>query len=401
MRAIDRVRRRQRWHARLDRLATAMVATLALVATITLLPQSWQQRLFSWGCQGITFGLTDCVGRIYEPPVAALRAVPLCDVDQVVEAMVPNVERQVISFARGGKLERWVERNGDIRLIALPESPDSGPVDGWSTDPWPTAPLLTGVDLPLSAQWTFPGGDGERDLVATLQQQHARTYQDLSAVAALLPAHVDADAARPTGWLTQVPLAEVITTELADPQPSPIPGRVRIAGSAAVLHHDAHADEVHTTVPSIGLSPEGADVQGVLRWTRGATGRPTELLGTWAWPQGGGTEVVHLRLPLAAGDDDDFNRWLATPGGPDLDLGFLLAQRAPRPGNDMETLIAAVGTVAEEQRAGASRDYVQVTWEHFARDRRPFGELDAERSQTLLVRPQPSGMQRTAQEIQC
>ena len=99
MSTTDTARRQQRWRTRLDRVATVMVVTLSLIAVLTLLPQSWQQRLISWGCQGATFGVTDCVARLYEPPPAALRAVPQCDVDQVLEQMAPTVERQIISFA--------------------------------------------------------------------------------------------------------------------------------------------------------------------------------------------------------------------------------------------------------------------------------------------------------------
>ena len=112
--------------------------------------------------------------------------------------------------------------------------------------------------------------------------------------------------------------------------------------------------------------------------------------------------MVHLQVPLADGDDDNFDRWLAQPGGPELDLAFLLAQRAPAGGDTgMETLIAAVGTVAHEQRGQDPASLVQASWEHFSRDRRPFGELSSERSGTTLVRPQPSGMDRQPQEVQC
>src|SRR5690606_22534340 len=103
VRDIDRVRRRQRWRARSDRAITVMVVSLAVIAGITLLPQAWQQTVISGGCRALSLGVTDCVARLYEPPAPDLRAVPLCEVDQVTERMVPTVERQRIRFSSGGE----------------------------------------------------------------------------------------------------------------------------------------------------------------------------------------------------------------------------------------------------------------------------------------------------------
>lgn len=400
MSTTDTARRQQRWRTRLDRVATVMVVTLSLIAVLTLLPQSWQQRLISWGCQGATFGVTDCVARLYEPPPAALRAVPQCDVDQVLEQMAPTVERQIISFATGSQLERWVARNGDIRLVALPEQPPSGSADGWDGDAWPSVTLLPGVDLPLAAQWTFPDGEGEREVIAALQQQHARRYQERSALAPLLSdtRAATAELTAPTTWWSRTPLTDVAEETS---EPTPTPGTVRLSGTAATLLHDEVAEAVLTTVPASGITASGADVQGVVRWARLTTGRATELVGTWAWTEGGRTSAVHLVLPLADGDDDDFEAWLQQPDGPTLDLSFLRGEREPSPERPLERLVAAAGTVAYEEFDLDRAGYVDLTWQHLSLDRRPYGELPVERSVTELTRPQPSGTERAAQEIQC
>lgn len=403
MRGIDRVRRRQQWQARLDRAATVMLAVLALVAGLTLLPQTWQQRLLSWGCQGVTFGVTDCVARLYEPPIPAVRATPQCPVDQVLERMVPTVERQTISFAGGGQIGRWVERGGDIRLVALPEMPEDGPVDAWRTQAWPTTPVLPGVQLPLSAQWRFPDGEGEREVVAALQQQHAHEYQRFSALAAFLPGDPAARgrATEPTAWLTQGALADIDSLRLPEEAPVLEPGRAGISGTAATAFQDRVTGEVLTTVPAAGLTRAGQDVQGVIRWARSDAGVATELAATLVWDEGEGTAAVHLALPLAEGDGATFESWMVQEDGPDLDLELLLAERAPEADDRFEQLVAAAGVVAYEEFAVPRGDYVETTWQHLSRDRRPYGELPQDRTATSLVRPQPSGIERSVQEVQC
>lgn len=397
MRAIDQVRRRQRWRRRLDHAATVMVSVLAVVAVVTLLPQSWQQRLVSLGCRGATFGVTDCVASLYEPPTASLRAVPQCDVDQVIEAIAPTVERQVISFPGEAQLERWVGRNGDIRLVALPERPPAGDTAPWLGTPWPHTTLLPGVDLPLGTQWTFLDGEGEREVVAALQQQHALRDQQRSAVAAFLPTQDGRAAAiRPTTWISRTELPAADGEDRA-----PAPGVVGLEGTDATVLHDELRDELLTTVPSAGLSSDATEALGVVRWARSELGRPTELAGTWAWPQGGATAALHLRLPLAEGDENVFAEWLSAPDGPTLDLAFLRGDRGPDPEAPLERLLSAAGVVAYEEFAGDPVAYVNTVGEQLSRDRRPFGELPAERSVTELVRPQPSGAERVRQEIQC
>lgn len=402
MRSIDRVRRRQQWQERMDRTATAMVAVLALVAGLTLLPQPWQQRLLSWGCRGVTFGVTDCVARLYQPPVAAIRATPQCAVDQVIEQIAPTVERQVIAFAGGGQIERWVERTGDIRLVAVPEVGADGPVDGWAAEQWPAATILPGVTMPLSAQWRFPGGAGERDIVAALQQQHADQYQRLSAIAAFLPqtsATARQEAVRPSGWLSQSDLndlggmtspREVAELEL---------GEVRIDGSAATVLQDGVEGQTMTTIPLAGLTSQGGEVQGILRWARSVDGVATDLAATVVWDSPSGATALHLMLPLAAGDSAAVEEWLEHDDGPRLDLTMLLADSGPE--GQFEQLVAAAGTVAVEEFTTDRAPYMATAWQHMSRNRRPYGELPTERVSTILIRPQPSGMERAQQEVRC
>lgn len=402
VRDIDRVRRRQRWRARSDRAVTVMAGSLAVVAVVTLLPQTWQQSVISGGCRVLSLGVTDCVARLYEPPAPDLRAVPLCEVDQVAERMVPTVERQRIRFSSGGELERWVGRDGTIRVVAVPEVPTQGPADGWAAGPWPTATLLPGVELPQQAQWTFPDGEGEREFVAALQQEHALVDQRVSAVAALLPGDAEErtqEVLTPSAWAAVGGLDSAAGTTA--PARSTSQGSVRLTGQTARLLDDTRDSVTYTTVDSAGSAPDGATAVGVLRWGRSEVGRATELIGTWAWQDGDAVRVVHLLLPLAPGDQDEFESWLAEDGGPSLDLDFLLA--GDQPGSTgLDRLVAAAGTVATEVRTGTDpQAYVDTVRTQMALDRRPFGELPGARGATSLVRPQPSGVERVAVEVQC
>jgi hypothetical protein len=404
MREIERVRRRQRWRERTDRLTTVLVVGLVVTALLTLLPQQVQQRIVALGCAGVTLGVTDCVARLYEPPPAAVRAVPLCPVDQVAEQMVPTVEMQRISFAQGGVLQRWVARDGTIRIVA---EPDDRTATTWQGEDWPTAPLLAGVAVPLSAQWRFTESRQEQDFVAALQQQHAQHHQRRSAVSALLPGEVDAGVrriTRPTAWVARTPhdqLSGLVTP--ASGAGEAAPGQVRVSGDSATVLHDEGTGAVATTVESAGTSPSGAPVLGALRWVRSDDGTLVELSGSWVWQEADEAMVVHLFAPLAEGDGEEVETWLASSadGGPVLDLFFLTAERAPEVGNEMERLLYAAGTVATERRAQDAAALQPVLTEHLAMDRRPFGELDAARSSTSIVRPQPSGADRVPQEVQC
>ncbi|GGK80406.1 hypothetical protein [Ornithinimicrobium pekingense] len=402
VRDIDRVRRRQRWRARSDRAVTVMAGSLAVVAGLTLLPQAWQQSVISGGCRVLSLGVTDCVARLYEPPAPDLRAVPLCEVDQVVEQMVPTVERQRIRFSSGGELERWVGRDGTIRVVAVPEVPEEGATDGWAPAPWPTTTLLPGVDLPQQAQWTFPDGEGEREFVAALQQQHALLDQRVSAVAALLPddaAERAEEVLTPSAWAAVGHLGTTPTG--ADRTRSTADGAVHLAGRTARLLDDTQASVTYTTVDSVGTAPDGAGAVGVVRWGRSEVGRATELIGTWAWQDGGQVRVVHLLLPLAEGDQDEFEEWLGAEGGPSLHLDFLTA--GDQDGESgLDRLVAAAGTVATEVRTDTDpQSYVEHVRTQMFLDRRPFGELPGTRGATSLVRPQPSGGDRVAVEVQC
>lgn len=406
MREIERVRRRQRWRERSDRLTTVLVGVLVATALLTLLPQQVQQRIVALGCAGVTLGVTDCVARLYEPPPAAVRAVPLCPVDQVAEQMVPTVEMQRISFAQGGILQRWVARDGTIRIVA---EPDDRTATTWQGEDWPTVPLLAGVSVPLSAQWRFTESRQEQDFVAALQQQHAQHYQRRSAISALLPGEVDAGVrslTRPTAWVARTPLDQL--AGLVEPvdgagDVDAAPGQVRVSGDVATVLHDEAAGSVATTVESAGTSPSGAPVLGALRWVRSDDGTLLELSGSWVWQEGDEAVVVHLLAPLAEGDGEEVEGWLASTSdaGPTLDLFFLTAERAPEVGNEMERLLYAAGTVATERRADDAASLQPALAEHLAMDRRPFGELDAARTATLIVRPQPSGADRAPQEVQC
>src|SRR5690606_21557531 len=210
-----------------------------------------------------------------------------CEVDQVTERMVPTVERQRIRFPGGGELERWVGRDGTIRVVAVPELPEAGASEAWSAAEWPTTVLLPGVQPPQQAQWTFPDGEGEREFVAALQQRHALLDQQVSAVAALLPE----DARRrteavltPSAWAAVGTLEE--SAQSSGRPADGAPGTVRLTGDTAYLLDDTRASITYTTVDSAGTAPDGSEAAGVLRWGRNELGRATELVGTWAWAEG-------------------------------------------------------------------------------------------------------------------
>ncbi|MFX0537466.1 hypothetical protein ACQBAT_00490 [Ornithinimicrobium sp. Y1847] len=386
-------------------MTTVLVAVLVVTAAITLLPQRTQQRIIALGCSGVTLGVTDCLARLYQPPPAALRAVPLCPVDQVAEQMVPTVETQRISFTHGGVLERWVARDGTVRVVAEPSEITA---ETWQDEPWPQAPLLPGVTVPLSAQWDFEEEGQERDFVAALQQQHALHHQRRSAIAGLLPQSLDASvrsAVAPAAWVSTTS-----TTALEGLSAAPqaqgeaagdLPGHVRPSGGSATLLHQVNDNLVATTISSTGVSPTGAPVHGALRWVRAASGDLVELSGSWAWSEGEGSTVIHLLTPLAEGDGAEVEAWLADPDGPTLDLSFLMADRRPERGNDLERLLYAASTVAVESRASDASALGSLFEQDLSLDRRRYGELSGERSNARIVRPQPSGADRVAQEVTC
>ncbi|MGD8148820.1 hypothetical protein [Ornithinimicrobium sp. Y1694] len=403
MREIDRVRRRNRWRSRTDRVTTILVGLLVVTAVITLLPQRTQQQIIALGCTGVTLGVTDCVARLYQPPTPALRAMPLCPVDQVAEQMVPTVETQRISFTNGGVLERWVARDGTVSVVA---EPSDSVASIWQEEDWPEATLLPGVRVPLSAQWRFTEDAQERDFVAALQQQHARHHQRRSAIAGLIPTHADPDTLRsvtPAAWVTETPTARLagIVQSVEEGTTADLPGQVRPSADVATVVHDTEAGTVATTIGATGISPSGAPVHGAFRWTRAETGELVELSGSWTWAEGESAAIVHLYTPLAEGDGTEVEAWLADPDGPALDLSFLTAERRPERGNDLERLLYAAGTVAVEHRDGNASALGAQFEEDLAMDRRRFGELSGERSATLLVRPQPSGSDRLPQEVSC
>lgn len=405
MREIDRVRRRQRWRRRSDRTATIMVTVLVIVAGLTLLPPIAQQRLLSWGCAGVTLGVTDCVARLYEPPTSNLRAVPLCPVDQVREEMVPTVERQAISFSGGGQLERWVDRSGIVRVVARPEVPPDGPVEPWNDETWPEVTLLPGVDLPLAARWTFDETGEELTFVSALQRAHALQDQETSAIAALLPSSIAREvdeATVPGTWAARTTMPTVVVpTEATATSPTIGLSEQRVVGDHADLLHDLEDGQVLTTVATAGATAEGAPSYGALRWARDETGRLTELIGTFAGAEEDGVTVIQLLLPLQEGDDDDLEGWLSSPGGPVVDLTFLTADRALDPDDAFEQLVSAAGTVTIERLSTDPAGYADTVRTQFALDRRPFGKISVERTSSELVRPQPSGAERIAQGVSC
>ncbi len=402
VRTTQRARTRQRRRTIADRLTAALAVALVVVAVVTVLPASSQQRITALGCRVATVGLTDCVARLYTPPVVDLRAMPVCEADDVLEQMVPTVERQRLRFPEGGELERWAGRDGTIRVVPRdPGATSEVPPSLVGTDPWPQVRLLGDVALPRGGQWVFPGGVGEKQFVADLQQVYADEFQSRSAVS-LFTGRPDT---APPSLSPQVSTA-VLPRNQVEGVPEPmsaatlLPGQVAPADGDVLLLQDRASGTTYTTVPVHGTARDGAPVSGVLRWGREASGRLSEVLVSVAWADAsGGSQVVHLYLPLREGDDQEAETWLTSSGGV-LDLAFLSASSVP-PRNGTERLVAAAGTVVLEVRDQDPEDLTRILTEQFAQDRRVFGDLVTARSDVRVVRPQPSGGERTPVEITC
>ncbi len=403
MRTTERARRQQRRRAIVDRLTAALAGALVVVAVVTLLPAGSQQQITAAACRVLTVGLTDCVARLYTPPVVNLRAMPVCEADGVLEKMVPTVEVQRLRFPQGGELERWAGRDGTIRVVPRDAGEDDLPAPSLADDgEWPTVALLGDVSLQRGGQWVFPGGRGESTFVAELQQVYAEDFQSRSALALFAGGSSGRpDSMSPTLETAVMPRDHLET--VAEPLSGPhlVPGQIAPAEGEVRLMHDRGTGTTYTTVPMAGSAPGGAPVHGVLRWARDAGGHLSEVLVTAAWQDEGSqaSEVVHLYLPLGAGDDTTAENWLTTSGAV-LDLNFLAARSVPPPSHT-ERLIAAVGSVVLEQPVREPEELVEVIGDQLAQDRRVYGDLLDTRSATSIVRPTPSGGERAPVEVTC
>ncbi len=402
-----------------DRVVAVVVALLLVTGLVAILPPGWQDGVSRGLCRVGTLGLTNCEPRLYDAEQAELgepRCQGLADLDDVV----PEVVSQSIPLA-GGTLHRQVTRDGTTIVTPAPAGTAPGATVPalWRGQERGRTELLEAVDVPLGVRWEFLDGDGEEEMLVSLQERHDNVLQRRSAlslgVADPDSPEVAGRTPAPTTILSRVePGAVSLPLDSHSRRLTPEAGHVVATRDGDVhLRVDTLRSVTWTSTGLAATTDEGDEVSGWLRWGRDESGQLTDwstflvsagpLSRQWQAP-GETVDVTYVHLPLSTEDEHEVvESWLSDHRGARLPLSVLTRAAAPGAGDRMEALLAAASTVTTITLTGADLNEVSATLGQQVRSGLRVGwPAETDVSHVDTVQPAPGGGPRSvSREEQC